>query len=302
MGVCACHEAFVVAPLCTVDLPFVPPELVYLVWRTHVEQRESAVCTADGKDARARAPRERTDAHPVGIRPRSHTALRGRIPHLHAACSGTQCCIQPARRKGQRTNAAKAGTGKVAEMCDLSRIKVLVVDVVSAGDGNDVGRGPGKRVRPGVLGDTGTIESKDELSPLSEMCSCGCLMNGWRGIKELGGVPAQRGEHFTVGGGVCRVSKLKEPVICKAEYFCHPIGAWCCVHWEQGLWTSGNEAICLSEGQMIGISHCQGLERDEKEQKRRVCDNRASYESRRPSFVSFGGKTNKTWNLPLVQH
>src|SRR6266404_1132292 len=111
MGVRACHEALIVAPLRTVDLPFVSAELVYLVWRTYVEQRESTVRTADCKDARALAPRERADAHPVGIWPSSYTAPRSRVPHPYAARCGPQCCVQLTRREHQRANAAWAVEG-----------------------------------------------------------------------------------------------------------------------------------------------------------------------------------------------
>src|SRR6266404_8053128 len=103
MGVRACHEALIMAPLRTVDLPFVSAELVYLVWRTYVEQRESSVRTADCKHARALAPRERADAHPVGIwpRPRPYTAPRSRVPHLYAARCGPQLCVQLTQRAHQ---------------------------------------------------------------------------------------------------------------------------------------------------------------------------------------------------------
>jgi len=76
MGVRACHEALIMAPLRTVDPPFVSAELIYLVWRTYVEQRESTVRTADCKQACALAPRERADTHPV-VRTRRREAASG---------------------------------------------------------------------------------------------------------------------------------------------------------------------------------------------------------------------------------
>lgn len=52
-----------------------------------------------------------------------------------------------------------------------------------AGDSDDVGRGPGEWIGPGVLWYSGTVEGEDELSSFSEVCDCGGLMDGWRGIE-----------------------------------------------------------------------------------------------------------------------
>jgi len=96
--------------------------------------------------------------------------------------------------------------------------------------GDDVGRGPGEWISPGILGYSRTIKGEYELSPFSEVGDCGGLMNGWRRIEELGRASAQRGKDLAIGSCVGRIGKLEEPVICKAKYFCHSIGAWGSIH------------------------------------------------------------------------
>jgi len=230
MGVRAYREALIMAPLQTVDLSFMPAKLVHLAWRTHIKQREPPISSANSEHARARPPCERTDTHPVCIWPRPHAPTRGCIPYLHGSRRGSEGCVEPPRREHKCTDPAHAGPRQVAEVCDLPGVQVLVVHIMPASYGDDVGRGPGEWISPGILGYSRTIKGEYELSPFSKVSDCGGLMNGWRGIEELGRASAQRGKDLAVGSCVCRIGELEEPVICEAKYFCHSIGAWGSIH------------------------------------------------------------------------
>jgi hypothetical protein len=251
MGVRAYREPPIVTPLQAINLSSVPAKFVHLAWRTYIKQREPPISPADGEHARTRPPCKRADAHPVSVWPRSHTAARGCIPYLHGSRCGSERSVEPPRRKQKRADATKAWARQVAEVCDLSRVQVLIVHVMSTGDGDDVGRGPGERIGPGILGYPRTIKGKNELSPFSEVSDCGGLMNDRRRIEELGGAPAQRCKDLAVGRSIRRIGELKEPVICETEYFCHSVGAWRSVHGKEGLGTCGNEPICLEKGNIF---------------------------------------------------
>lgn len=54
-------------------------------------------------------------------------------------------------------------------MDDLSGIKVLVIDIVTTRDGDDVLLRPRERICPWVLWDTWAVESEDELSTFGKV-------------------------------------------------------------------------------------------------------------------------------------